>query len=190
MNILFPFVGDSVGGSHWSVINLFIELKTNKLINPKIVLHIADSPLSKHLDKMGINYDILPLNNLAGQIPSLINISFYMLFNLPLVIKYIKNNNINIVHGNDLRVNLTWSLPVRFSSAKYVWHQRSCLSNSIKWHAIRYISDYVVSISNYVNSTLPANLNKELVECIKNPFDTKTIYDKKESREILNENYP
>jgi len=92
MNILFPFVGDSVGGSHWSVINLFIELKTNKLINPKIVLHIADSPLSKHLDKMGINYDILPLNNLAGQIPSLINISFYMLFNLPLVIKYIKNN--------------------------------------------------------------------------------------------------
>ena len=39
MNILFPFVGDSVGGSHWSVINLFIELKTNKLINPKIVLH-------------------------------------------------------------------------------------------------------------------------------------------------------
>jgi glycosyltransferase involved in cell wall biosynthesis len=190
MNILFPFVGDSVGGSHWSVINLFIELKTNKLINPKIVLHIADSPLSKHLDKMGINYDILPLNNLAGQIPSLINISFYMLFNLPLVIKYIKNNNINIVHGNDLRVNLTWSLPVRFSSAKYVWHQRSCLSNSIKWHAIRYISDYVVSISNYVNSTLPANLNKELVECIKNPFDTKTIYDKKESREILNEKYP
>lgn len=189
MNILFPFVGDSVGGSHWSVINLFIELKTNKLINPKIVLHIADSPLSKHLDKMGINYDILPLNNLAGQIPSLINISFYMLFNLPLVIKYIKNNNINIVHGNDLRVNLTWSLPVRFSSAKYVWHQRSCLSNSIKWHAIRYISDYVVSISNYVNSTLPANLNKELVECIKNPFDTKTIYDKKESREILNEKY-
>ncbi|MBT4764872.1 glycosyltransferase family 4 protein [bacterium] len=190
MNILFPFVGDSVGGSHWSVINLFIELKTNKLINPKIVLHIADGPLSKHLDKMGINYDILPLNNLAGQIPSLINISFYMLFNLPLVIKYIKNNNINIVHGNDLRVNLTWSLPVRFSSAKYVWHQRSCLSNSIKWHAIRYISDYVVSISNYVNSTLPANLNKELVECIKNPFDTKTIYDKKESREILNEKYP
>jgi len=190
MNILFPFVGDSVGGSHWSVINLFIELKTNKLINPKIVLHIADSPLSKHLDKMGINYDILPLNNLAGQIPSLINISFYMLFNLPLVIKYIKNNDINIVHGNDLRVNLTWSLPVRFSSAKYVWHQRSCLSNSIKWHAIRYISDYVVSISNYVNSTLPANLNKELVECIKNPFDTKTIYDKKESREILNEKYP
>jgi len=190
MNILFPFVGDSVGGSHWSVINLFIELKTNKLINPKIVLHIADGPLSKHLDKMGINYDILPLNNLAGQIPSLINISFYMLFNLPLVIKYIKNNDINIVHGNDLRVNLTWSLPVRFSSAKYVWHQRSCLSNSIKWHAIRYISDYVVSISNYVNSTLPANLNKELVECIKNPFDTKTIYDKKESREILNEKYP
>ena len=51
MNILFPFVGDSVGGSHWSAINLFTELQTRIYINPTIVLHIADGPLSKHLDQ-------------------------------------------------------------------------------------------------------------------------------------------
>ena len=67
MNILFPFVGDSVGGSHWSAINLFTELQTRININPTIVLHIADGPLSKHLDSLGIPYDVVPLSNLAGQ---------------------------------------------------------------------------------------------------------------------------
>ena len=190
MNILFPFVGDSVGGSHWSAINLFTELQTRIYINPTIVLHIADGPLSKHLDSLGIPYDVVPLSNLAGQKPNLIYISFFMLAHVGLIAKYIKSNSIDIVHGNDLRINLTWSLPVKLSPAKYVWHQRTLLSNSMKWRTVHYLSDFVVSISNYVNSTLPANLNKELVECIKNPFDTKTIYDKKESREILNEKYP
>jgi glycosyltransferase involved in cell wall biosynthesis len=130
------------------------------------------------------------LNDFAGQSPNLIKISFLMLFNAPSIIKYIKDNNINIVDGNDLRINLTWSLPVKISLAKYVWHQRSSLSRSMKWNAIRYMSDYVVSISNYVNNTLPANLDQGLVECISNPFDTKTVYDKKESRIALNIKYP
>ena len=190
MKILFPFVGDSVGGSHWSAINLFLELKKNKSVKPMIVLHIPNGPLSKYLDNIGVSYEILPLDNLAGQSPNLINISFFMLLNMPKIIKYIKDYDIDIIHGNDLRVNLTWSFPARFSSAKYVWHQRALLSSSIKWHMIRYISDYVVSISNYVHTTLPTNLTQKLIECVKNPFDNKTIYGKKESRGTLNAKYP
>ena len=190
MKILFPFVGDSVGGSHWSVINLFIELQTKKYIDPRIVLHIADGPLSKHLDSMDIPYDIIPLNNLAGQEPSIMHISFFMLYHVNLIIKYINNNNIDIVHGNDLRINLTWSLSTKLSLAKYVWHQRTHLSSSIKWHAIRYLSDFVVSISSCVHNSLPNNLAQDLIVCINNPFNTRKIHDKRKSRKAINKKYP
>ena len=190
MNILFPFVGDSVGGSHWSAINLFTELQTRIYINPTIVLHIADGPLSKHLDSLGIPYDVVPLSNLAGQKPNLIYISFFMLAHVGLIAKYIKSNSIDIVHGNDLRINLTWSLPVKLSPAKYVWHQRTLLSNSMKWRTVHYLSDFVVSISSYVHNSLPDNLTQESSACVKNPFDTKIIYDKRKSRKAINVKYP
>jgi len=190
MNVLFPFVGDSVGGSHWSAINLFKELQARENINPTIVLHIADGMLSKHLDSLEIPYDVVPLNNFAGQNPNLIYVTFLMFYNASLIIKYIKRNNIDIVHGNDLRINLTWSLPVKLSTAKYIWHQRTILSSSIKWRAVRYISNFVVSISSFVHNSLPNNLQHDSCMCVRNPFDTKTIYDKTKSRESLNIKYP
>jgi len=44
MKILFPFVGDSVGGSHISAIELIKELK-NTGANVLIVLHVENGPL-------------------------------------------------------------------------------------------------------------------------------------------------
>jgi glycosyltransferase involved in cell wall biosynthesis len=190
MNVLFPLVGDSVGGSHWSVINLFKELQKKQSINPKIVLHVSNGKLSKHLDDMNIPYDVFHFKTLAGQNSNLISILFFMLYHAYSIVKYIKSNDVDIVHGNDLRINLTWSLPVKLSSAKYIWHQRTHLSNSVKWKAIRYLANHVVSISSYVHNSLPSNLTKEMKSHIKNPFDIKITYNKKKARRDININYP
>jgi len=48
----------------------------------------------------------------------------------------------------------------------------------------------VVSISSYVHNSLPSNLIRVSTECVKNPFDTETIYSKKISREAINTEYP
>jgi glycosyltransferase involved in cell wall biosynthesis len=189
MKVLFPFVGDSVGGSHWSAVNLYKELNANSDITPVIVLHTLDGQLSKFFDDYHIPYKFLPLLSLAGTKPSFISIVFSVICSSYSIFRFIRNNDIDIVHGNDLRINLTWSLPTQLARAKYVWHQRQRLSRSKKWYAIRYFSNYVISISNFVHQSLPVNIKTNYKACISNPFNVTNLYDKKLSRSKINSSY-
>ncbi len=189
MKVLFPFVGDSVGGSHWSAINLYKELNARPGITPVVVLHTLDGPLSQFLNNYNVPYKLLPLELLAGRTPSLPSIVFSIIRSSYLIFRFIKNNDIDIVHGNDLRINLTWSFPTLLTHSKYVWHQRQKLSGSIKWRTIKYLSNYVLSISNYVHNSLPVNINSNSKACINNPFDVSNLNEKQLSRERINSTY-
>ena len=182
MKVLFPFSGDSVGGSHWSMINLYKELVKSPEINAIIVLHVTDGPLAKLLHRINIPYKALPVSKLAGENKKISSIITSILSNFLLFYCFVKNNKIDIVHGNDLRIYLTWSLPVRMSLSKYVWHQRQLLSKSMKWYLINFLSDYVISISAYVYNTLPSNIDANHKEIVNNPFNISTLNDKKKTR--------
>jgi glycosyltransferase involved in cell wall biosynthesis len=189
MKVLFPFVGDSVGGSHWSAINLYKELNKRPGITPVVVLHTLGGPLSQFLDNYNVPYKLLPLELLAGRTPSLPSIAFSIIRSSYSIFRFIKNNDIDIVHGNDLRINLTWSFPTLLTHSKYVWHQRQKVSESIKWRTIKYLSNYVISISNFVHNSLPVNINSSSKICINNPFDVSNLNEKKSSRDRINSTY-
>ena len=112
-----------------------------------------------------------------------------ILFNAIIISLIILIYNINIVHGNDLRINLTWSFSTIFTTSKYVWHQRQVLSRSMKWRAIRYLSNHIISISNYVHNSLPVNISNDFESCIANPFDISHLHKKKHSRNKINSIY-
>ena len=188
IKVLFPFVGDSVGGSHWSILGLYKILDKSSNINPVFVLH-SIGPLSVFLDDHGISYKILPIKSLAGEKPSSVSIFFLILRNFFLIYFFIKKHKVDIVHGNDLRINLTWSSPTFFSSTKYVWHQRQVFSNSFKWSLIKYLCDHLITISVFVNSSTPSNIKKEYVSCLNNPFNVNNLYEKQKSRAKVNSNY-
>ncbi|MBT5399502.1 hypothetical protein HOL24_03050, partial [bacterium] len=156
MKVLFPFVGDSVGGSHRSVLELYFSLKKIG-ITPVFVLHQA-GPLSVLLDKLDIKYDYLFIKNLAGESPGLVGIVLSILLNFFKLSKFIRKNKIDIVHGNDLRVNLTWSLPTRLSNSVYIWHQRSLMSPSVLWKTSVLLANHFITISDYVHQSLPSNI--------------------------------
>jgi len=158
LKILFPFVGDSVGGSHHSIIELHRELSKNN-ISSSIVVH-QKGPLSLFLDDIGIVYEYLPVQRFAGEKPNIISILCGVCINFNKIYKYIKQNKISIVHGNDLRINFTWSLPTKLSSASYVWHQRTTMSSSALWKFSNILADHFVTTSNYVHRSLPKNIEK------------------------------
>ncbi len=189
LKILFPLVGDSVGGSHWSTINLYKELSKKEDISPILVLHISNGPLSSFLDSHNIPYKNINTKVLAGSSPNLFSIIFSIISNFYLTQRFIKSNNIDVVHGNDLRVNLTWSFATLFTPSKYVWHQRQVLSKSIKWRFIRHLSNHLISISNYVHDSLPDNIKLNFASCINNPFDVSNLYQKKYARNKINSIY-
>jgi glycosyltransferase involved in cell wall biosynthesis len=185
LKVLFPFVGDSVGGSHHSTIELYRELRRNNIAS-SIVLH-QKGPLSSFLDDIGIRYGYFPIQNLAGESSNIFLILYGVLINSRKIYKYVQRNEISIVHGNDLRINLTWSLPTRLSSASYVWHQRSLMSSSILWMTSAILADHFITISKYVHNSLPVNIPKLKKTLILNPFNTEKSYNKKISRVWLND---
>jgi len=92
-------VGDSVGGSHHSIIELYYELKKTS-ISPLILLH-KKGPLSVFLENSDIKYHYLPIKKMAGESPKLFWIVYGMLSNYRLIRRFLKENKIDIVHGND-----------------------------------------------------------------------------------------
>ena len=184
MKILFPFVGDSFGGSHRSIIELYKELEKDEC-SPHIVLHHGSGPLSKTLKEEGIPYSLLELHKLAGETPRLVEIAYRMIINRYKIVKYIKENNIDIVHGNDLRINLTWSFATKFTRAKYIWHQRTYLSTSSLWKLITYLCDHFIAISSYSMENVPHNLPESKINLVLNPFDITNKFEKECSKKKL-----
>ena len=157
MKILFPFVGDSVGGSHISTLELYSSL-IDENITTLIVLHEDNSPLSQYLRNKNIPFSILKSSKLAGETSGKLSIIIGIMTNFFHFSKFIKRHKIDIVHGNDLRINLSWSLPAKFVAKGFVWHQRTLLSNSKLWLLIRYLCDYFVAISDVVMQSAPRNI--------------------------------
>jgi glycosyltransferase involved in cell wall biosynthesis len=187
LKILFPFVGDSVGGSHHSIIELHRELCKNNI--PSVIVVHQKGPLSLFLEDAGVLYEYLPIQKFAGEKPNIFSILYGIFVNFNKIYGYIQRNGISIVHGNDLRVNLTWSFPTKLSHASYVWHQRTTMSSSYLWSSIYLLADYFVTISSYVHETLPDNILSSNKKLILNPFDTTTIYNKTKSRHFIESAY-
>ena len=188
MKILFPFVGDSIGGSHISTLTLYSSLVDSN-ISALIVLHEDNGPLSQYLRNKNIPFSILKSSRLAGESHRKLSIIISILTNFFRFSRFIRMHKIDIVHGNDLRVNLSWSLPSRFASKGFIWHQRTLLSSSKFWLLIRYLCDYFVAISDVVMQSAPRNIQDSQKKIAYNPFNIDSSLDKELERKCTIEKY-
>jgi len=189
LKILFPFVGDSVGGSHLSTIELYKVLEENGY-DVLVLLHDKNGPLAYTLKDNGIEFVELKTSFLAGKSPNIAKILLCMIWNIVPLAKFIRKNDIDIVHGNDLRVNLTWSVAARISSAKYIWHQRTILSDSPLWKCIAFLCSHFIGTSHAVANSAPNNIRPGNRSLVYNAFDTSVRFSKCNSRDIINIKFP
>ena len=135
IRVCFPFVGDSIGGSHMSAL-LLIDGLDRKRYEPIIVIH-EEGPFAEHLRGRNISFKLLPLPVYAGQVPKTVTIALTIVRNLPRLVGFLKRENISIVHGNDFRMNLTWNAAAKLTGRPAVWHQRALpYSASSRWRLI------------------------------------------------------
>ena len=177
--ICFPFVGDKIGGSHISTLLLFKELKKT-FFAPKIVVH-SNGFFTEYLKDKKIKYFKLKNKTFLGE-KKFFQINFYNFFKtIGEIIFFLKKKKIDIVHTNDTRIHLTWTIAARLSGCKVVWHQRTYFPN---WKLYRFISIFahkIISISKYVHKSLP-NFNKKISKIFYNPF---VFYKKKVSKNSI-----
>ena len=149
IRICYPFVGDSIGGSHVSTLLLVKGLDRSRY-DPLIVIH-EEGPLADHLRALGVPFELLCLPVYAGETPNAVTIAAGMLRNLPRLSAFLKHFGVDIVHANDLRMNLTWSVATKVTGRAFVWHQRALpYSSSVLWRCVGLVADQVIYISSAV----------------------------------------
>jgi glycosyltransferase involved in cell wall biosynthesis len=153
IRVCFPYVGDSVGGSHISS-SLLISCLNPRRVQPVVVLH-EDGPVAAHLQAQGIDYEMLRLSGYAGTKPRLSHIFGSIVRNAPTLASFLRSRRIDIVHANDLRMNLTWPLPTRLTGRRFIWHQRVVVSKSPYWRILSAAANQVLSVSRAAYDTLP-----------------------------------
>jgi glycosyltransferase involved in cell wall biosynthesis len=183
IRILFPFVGDSIGGAQISCTMLIKELDKT-LYDPIVVLH-ESGPLSQFLKDKGIEFQVLPLKTFVGRHSSIPGHLGAILGVTPKLFHFLLKCKIDIVHAQDSRANLTWVFASLLARKTFIWHQRSRFSVSGILSLGARVATHIVCISDFTRSSLPEYLKKKS-SVIVNPVDTsQTIPDRKASRARL-----
>ena len=121
MRVLFPFIGDSVGGSHVSAVDLILRLAEAK-IEPKVLLHRA-GPLVDYLRARGVSFDLLrDLPHVRGQ--SGLKLLRATLACAPTLASTLRRLDATVVHTNDKRIHLTWIPAARLARRRSLVHLR------------------------------------------------------------------
>ena len=154
--ICFPFVGDTLGGSHISSLELIKQLKKNNH-QVQLVLH-KKGIFYNYLKNKKIKFTFLQIENIAGQSGSILGTIFLLIKNFYCIRNFIKKNQIELVHGNDLRINLSWGFASIYK-AVFIWHQRTvCKKDSLLFYPMYFFSNFIISISKTVKNSLPKKL--------------------------------
>lgn len=156
LRILFPFAGDTVGGSHISAWHLIQGLKILG-VDPIISLH-QDGLHLRWIQAKDTNAELLKLPHATENGGPLTNYR-KILNGLWKARKFIRQKKIDLVHCNDSRMNKTWAIWAKACGVPMVWHQRSKWSSNpgIQTKFAVSLASGVISISQYSMESLPAN---------------------------------
>lgn len=182
--VLFPFVGDSFGGSHLSTLALIRNLKVEGF-EPVLALNQTGT-LSEYLDQQNIQWQLIERMPIVKKTSRLLQLIKMVRCGLTLA-PYLKKNNIDIVHTNDYRMHHTWLFPAWLSGTKHIWHQRSAISSSSLDFYTAYVTE-VVTISEYCRKQFPPKMSKRAI-VIANPVSSNLEIKNKNKyrRQLLNE---
>lgn len=154
--ILYPFVGDSVGGSHVSTVITIKNLDVRKF-KYEVVLEKA-GPLEKFLKINNIDYFILNQKK-TGFIFSFLKRFFVLTESKP-----------DIVHTNDLRMHHRWTILCFIKKIPHLWHQHTLYYSRINRFYLLFATR-VITISNFCLKSFSKTLKKK-TEIILNPFES------------------
>lgn len=184
MRVLFPFVGDSFGGSHLSALTLIKSL-LNENIQPIIAVH-QSGIFTTYLNQNNLNWvhlDFIPFVKeppMRNQIRSLLSAS-------QKIVKYLHKNDIDIVHTNDSRMHLTWAFGTKIAKKKMIWHQRNPhLSRRLDFFTL--LSSEIITITEYCREQFPP-LIKLRSTVVPNPIENVSLLKTKmeHKRDFINQ---
>ena len=178
--IAFPFVGDTVGGSHLSTLLLMKEL--SQFGFRAIALVHDDGPLAHYFTSNGVEFLQTGLPYFDFRKGGIMGLACTLAI-APKIITFLRRNNIALVHVNDGRMIASWTFPAMLAQRPVVVHARQPWSKSRLTYACFQIANARIAISSYVHNSMPEKI-KTKTTLISNPFQTTVISQTKSKAHV------
>lgn len=168
IRVLFPYVGDTVGGSHISSITLVKSLLSAPNIQPIVALE-SEGRLSKYLLSKEIPFYFFP-RPVGGLHYGLINGLLPSLLSAPRLAVWLREERFDVVHTHDFRMHLLWSFACRLSGVKHVLHVRSLQRASRGFRLLAKLASQVITVTTFASQFLGPALAQSVV-VVPNPVE-------------------
>ncbi len=155
MRILFPFLGDTIGGSHISDIEIIKALDLDKAYQPYVLLH-KSGPLADYLSARDVSHIVQSDMFVPKSLKSLLLKFIQFIASMIKAKNYLKKNKIDVVYCSDGPLRYIWFYAAKLGSVKFVLTQqalsRSTFEKKISYHFL----DGLVLCSQYLHDNLIA----------------------------------
>ncbi|WP_062204893.1 glycosyltransferase family 4 protein [Aureimonas sp. AU12] len=186
LRVCFPFVGDDIGGSHISALKLIQGLDRRR-VTPVVVVERPTGPLGDRLTREGVRWVNLALGETlapGGRDP--LAAAAYFARTLPLVRRFLREGQFDIVHTNDGRTHVNWGLGARLAGAGQVWHHRGDPTARGVNRLAPLIARQVVAVSRFARPRRPILPLGDRLKVIHSPFEHPAFYpDRAAARRTL-----
>jgi glycosyltransferase involved in cell wall biosynthesis len=145
--VCFPFVGDQVGGSSISALNLIRHLDRQRY-EPLILMHKVDGAAARLFADEQLQFEPAPIGECAGGNGRVGDLRF-ALGKAGSLARFLRSRGVGIVHTNDGRMHATWAIPSRLAGAKLLWHHRANPRAAGLRFLAPWVADRVVSVSKF-----------------------------------------
>ncbi len=152
--VAFPFIGEKLGGSHISALNLIKHFDQNRF-RASVLLDIGDGPAADLFRDEGIPFKVmspLSMKDVTGVGTSssgAIGLLQYGTSHIHRLTRYLRQSKTPILHSNDGRMHVFGSIASRLAGARHLWHHRSDPGAS----SLRWVSpigaDHLVTVSRF-----------------------------------------
>lgn len=172
ITVCFPFVGDTLGGSHISASKLIAALDPNR-VRALAALHDTTGPLADYLSSSGIPFVQAPKIPLPGkgQLGKKSALTRYFTAGVGPITLFLRRNGVDLVHTNDGRMHVGWALPARLAGARQIWHHRGDPDALGARIVAPLLAGHIFSVSRFARPRRPFLPIERKLTVLHSPFD-------------------
>ena len=191
IKVLFPYVGgDDFGGSHISSLKLIELLNNTGQFNAILGLHRPTGRFPDYLAANDIEFEHFSFPDLIEpkekrKKSTVKGVFDYLIKTAPMMMSYISDNKINIVHTNDGRMHLNWVVPTKLSKAEFVWHHRGSPTARATNLLAPLFADQIITVSKFAKPSKPIKSINDKWNVVHSPFDIYESVDRISAKKNL-----
>jgi glycosyltransferase involved in cell wall biosynthesis len=170
--VCFPFVGDRLGGSSISALNLIRHIDRDRY-RPLILMHDVDGPAAQLFKDEDLDVEPAPIGECATGTGRGSDLQF-ALRKAGSLSRYLRARDVRIVHTNDGRMHATWAVPARLAGARLLWHHRGNPQAAGLRLLAPWVADRVVAVSKFASPRPGLISASHKCAVIHSPFATET----------------